>query len=62
MIDQGVVPFVKIDQGLEAEENGVQLMKPMPQLDALLKRAKSLGVFGTKERSIINFANAAGIE
>ncbi len=61
LIDQGVIPFVKIDQGLEAEENGVQLMKPMPQLDALLKRAKSLGVFGTKERSIINFANAAGI-
>ena len=61
LIDQGVVPFVKIDQGLEAEENGVQLMKPMPQLDALLKRAKSLGVFGTKERSVINFANAAGI-
>ena len=57
----GVVPFIKIDKGLEAEENGVQLMKPMPELDALLERAKSLGVFGTKERSVINSANAAGI-
>ena len=61
LIDQGVVPFIKIDKGLEAEENGVQLMKPMPELDALLGRAKSLGVFGTKERSVINAANAAGI-
>jgi fructose-bisphosphate aldolase class I len=55
------VPFIKIDKGLEAEENGVQLMKPMPDLDALLERAKALGVFGTKERSVINSANAAGI-
>src|SRR5256885_2526968 len=61
LIDSGVVPFIKIDKGLEAEENGVQLMKPMPGLDALLERAKSLGVFGTKERSVINVANAAGI-
>ena len=61
LIDRGVVPFIKIDKGLEAEENGVQLMKPMPGLDALLQRAKSLGVFGTKERSVINSANAAGI-
>jgi fructose-bisphosphate aldolase, class I len=61
LIDQGVVPFIKIDKGLEAEENGVQLMKPMPELDGLLQRAKSLGVFGTKERSVINSANAAGI-
>ena len=61
LIDIGVVPFIKIDKGLEAEENGVQLMKPMPGLDALLQRAKSLGVFGTKERSVINSANAAGI-
>jgi fructose-bisphosphate aldolase, class I len=61
LIDQGVVPFIKIDKGLEPEENGVQLMKPMPELDALLERAKSLGVFGTKERSVINAANAAGI-
>ena len=61
LIDRGVVPFIKIDKGLEAEENGVQLMKSMPGLDALLQRAKSLGVFGTKERSVINSANAAGI-
>ena len=61
LIDQGVVPFIKIDKGLEAEENGVQLMKPMPDLDSLLQRAKSLGVFGTKERSVINSANASGI-
>ena len=61
LIDIGVVPFIKIDKGLEAEENGVQMMKPMPDLDALLERAKSLGVFGTKERSVINSANAAGI-
>jgi len=61
LIDQGVVPFIKIDRGLEDEENGVQLMKPMPELDGLLQRAKSLGVFGTKERSVINSANAAGI-
>jgi len=61
LIDRGVVPFIKIDKGLEGEENGVQLMKPMPDLDALLERAKALGVFGTKERSVINSANAAGI-
>ena len=59
--DRGVVPFVKIDKGLEAEANGVQLMKPMPELDALLSRAKGLGVFGTKERSVINLANREGI-
>ena len=59
--DLGVVPFIKIDKGLETEENGVQLMKPMPDLDAFLTRAKGLGVFGTKERSVINSANAAGI-
>jgi fructose-bisphosphate aldolase class I len=61
LIDQGVVPFIKIDKGLEAEANGVQLMKPMPDLDNLLRRAKSLGVFGTKERSVINLANREGI-
>jgi fructose-bisphosphate aldolase class I len=61
LIDRGVVPFIKIDKGLEDEENGVQLMKPIPGLDGLLERAKSLGVFGTKERSVINAANAAGI-
>jgi fructose-bisphosphate aldolase class I len=61
LIDLGVVPFLKIDKGLEAEADGVQLMKPMPGLDALLDRAKALGVFGTKERSVINSANASGI-
>src|SRR5438445_11038335 len=54
LIDIGVAPFIKIDKGLEAEENGVQMMKPNPSLDALLERARSLGVFGTKERSVIN--------
>ena len=61
LIDQGVVPFIKIDKGLEAEANGVQLMKPMPDLDSLLIRASDLGVFGTKERSVINRANREGI-
>lgn len=61
LIERGVVPFIKIDKGLEAEENGVQLMKPMPELDALLARAKGLGVFGTKERSVVNLANREGI-
>lgn len=58
---RGVVPFIKIDKGLEAEADGVQLMKPMPELDALLSRSKALGMFGTKERSVINLANPAGI-
>lgn len=61
LIAKGVVPFIKIDKGLEDEANGVQLMKPMPTLDALLERSKALGVFGTKERSVINSANADGI-
>ena len=61
LMQRGVVPFIKIDKGLEAEANGVQLMKPMPELDALLMRAKRLGVFGTKERSVINLANREGI-
>lgn len=61
LIAKGVVPFIKIDKGLEDESNGVQLMKPMPDLDALLTRSKALGVFGTKERSVINSANAEGI-
>jgi len=61
LIDQAVVPFIKIDRGLEDEENGVQMMKPMPDLNALLTRAKGLGVFGTKERSVINQANMSGI-
>ncbi|MBU6253355.1 MAG: fructose bisphosphate aldolase [Alphaproteobacteria bacterium] len=59
--DKGVVPFIKIDKGLEDEAQGVQMMKAMPDLDTLLARAKSLGVFGTKERSVINLANRAGI-
>lgn len=59
--DRGVVPFLKIDKGLEDEVNGVQLLKPMPDLDALLKRAKAAGIFGTKERSVIQSANAYGI-
>jgi len=58
---RGVVPFLKIDKGLEDEADGVQVMKPMPGLDALLARAKRLGVFGTKERSVVNLANRAGI-
>src|SRR4051794_12322188 len=61
LIDIGVVPFIKIDKGLEDEENGVQMMKPMPGLDDLLERARSLGVFGTKERSVINAASMSGI-
>ena len=61
LIDSGVVPFIKIDKGLEDERDGVQLMKPMPDLGALLVRAKRLGVFGTKERSVINLANPEGI-
>lgn len=61
LIERGVVPFIKIDKGLEDEANGVQLMKPMPGLDKLLARAKGLGVFGTKERSVINGANRNGI-
>src|SRR5690554_2450033 len=58
---KGVVPFLKIDKGLEDEADGVQLMKPMPGLDALLAKAKAKGVFGTKERSVIKSNNAKGI-
>ena len=61
LTEKGIVPFIKIDKGLEAEANGVQLMKPMPELSGLLERAKQLGVFGTKERSVINLANREGI-
>jgi fructose-bisphosphate aldolase class I len=61
LIAKGIVPFIKIDKGLEEEANGVQLMKPMPELDALLTKARGLGVYGTKERSVINSANAEGI-
>lgn len=58
----GVVPYLKIDKGLADEDNNVQLMKPMPELDALLKRAVDAGIFGTKMRSVINGANAEGIK
>jgi len=57
-----VVPILKVDKGLEAEANGVQLMKPTPGLDDLLARAKGKGIFGTKMRSVIKQANAAGIQ
>src|SRR5437763_3813704 len=59
---KGVVPFLKIDKGLDTEKEGVQLMKPMPALAALLEKAKSKRVFGTKMRSVIKQANAAGIK
>jgi len=58
---KGVVPFLKVDKGLEDEKDGVQLMKPMPQLDALLKKAVSKNIFGTKMRSVIKQASPAGI-
>jgi len=58
---KGVVPFLKIDKGLADEANGVQLMKPNPDLDSLLERAVQKGIFGTKERSVIHLANAEGI-
>ena len=54
--DNGVVPFLKIDQGLEGEANGVQMLKPIPALEALLSCAVAHGVFGTKERSVIHAA------
>jgi fructose-bisphosphate aldolase class I len=57
-----VVPILKVDKGLQDEADGVQLMKPMPGLDALLARAKAKGIFGTKMRSVIKQANAAGIK
>ncbi len=59
--DRHVVPLLKIDKGLEAEADGVSLMKPIPGLDALLERAGKLGVYGTKMRSTINLASASGI-
>jgi fructose-bisphosphate aldolase class I len=59
---KGVVPFLKVDKGLADEKDGVQLMKPIGGLDALLKRAKAKNVFGTKMRSVIKQANAAGID
>src|SRR5262245_55264842 len=61
LIERGIIPFIKVDKGLEDEVNGCQLMKPMPTLDALLERSKALGVYGTKERSVVNSANREGI-
>jgi fructose-bisphosphate aldolase class I len=59
--ERDVVPFVKVDKGLEAEKDGVRLMKPMPELDAVLARAVKLGVYGTKMRSTINLPSKDGI-
>jgi len=59
---KGVVPFLKVDKGLEAEKDGVQLMKPMPALAELLEKAKSKRIFGTKMRSVIKQADEAGIK
>ncbi len=59
--DRGVVPMLKIDKGLNAETDGVSLMKPMPDLDALLARAVKLGIFGTKMRSVVNLPSESGI-
>ncbi len=58
---KNVVPFLKVDKGLAEEKDGAQIMKPMPDLDALLARAKEKGVFGTKMRSVIKRANPAGV-
>lgn len=60
--DRHVVPFLKIDKGLEEEADGVRLMKPITNLDALLARAVDKGIFGTKERSVIDAANVKGIK
>lgn len=59
--ERGVVPFLKVDKGLEAEKDGVSLMRPMPELVALLARAVTLGIFGTKMRSTINLPSQDGI-
>jgi len=58
---RGVVPLLKIDKGLAAEENGVQVMKPMPELETLLARGRDKGIFGTKMRSVIASADRTGI-
>src|SRR3546814_12749732 len=60
--ERGVVPFLKVDKGLEGEADGVQLMKPNPGLDDLCARAVAKGVFGTKLRSVVNLANPTGIK
>jgi fructose-bisphosphate aldolase class I len=61
LLDRGVLPFLKVDKGLEDAADGVKLMKPMPDLDALLARGKAKGVVGTKMRSVIDLADPAGI-
>ena len=61
LAERGIVPFLKVDKGLEDERDGVQLMKPNPGLEAMCARAKELGVFGTKMRSVIKSANPKGI-
>jgi len=58
---KGIIPFLKVDKGLVDEQDGVQIMKPMPDLDALLAKARQNGVFGTKMRSVIKLANESGI-
>src|SRR5262245_6466426 len=58
---KGIVPFLKVDKGVSAEKDGVQLLKPMPNLSALLDRAKARHIFGTKMRSVIKQANRTGI-
>ena len=60
--ERKIVPFLKVDKGLADENNGVQLMKPMPDLESLLERASAAGIFGTKMRSVINRADNKGIE
>ncbi len=60
--EKQVVPFLKVDKGLADEKDGVQVMKPMPELDTLLERGKRAGIFGTKMRSVIKLANPAGIK
>ena len=60
--DRGIVPFLKIDKGLEDKADGVQLMKPIPGVEETLKEAAEFGIFGTKERSVVHEANAAGIK
>ena len=60
--EKNVVPFLKVDKGLAPEQNGAQVMKPMPELDSLLARAKENGVFGTKMRSVIKLANPDGVK
>ena len=60
--DNNIVPFLKVDKGLADVEDGAQIMKPMPELDALLARAKDKGVFGTKMRSVVKEASASGVK